>query len=83
MWLNADAEAIERSSIREDQSMRLHKGLRIVVCPASGGTVIEAQPFDHISPNINQSVPSMYIIHSDQDLAKEISKIITIQGLKG
>ena len=81
-WLNADLH-LEKSSIQDDQSPRLHKGLRIIVCPASGGTIIEAQPFDHMSPNFTQSTPAMYVIHSDQDLAKEISKIITIQGLKG
>lgn len=79
-WL--DADYLEKESIQKYQSLQLHKGLRIVICPALGGTIVEAQPFDHMSSNFTQSTPTMYIIHRDQDLAKEITKIITIQGLK-
>lgn len=55
------------------------KGIRFQVYKATGGMVVETSMYDrHKDRHFN----GLYIITDDQDLGKELAKIITMETLK-
>lgn len=72
------------TSLREQPSIddmdRLNSNpLRIDVHHANGGMVIETRLYDRVKDRTHSS---LYVIHDSQDLGEELSKIITISGLR-
>jgi hypothetical protein len=55
------------------------RGIRFNVYKATGGTVIETSFYDRHKDRHNSS---LHVITDDQDLGKEIGKIITMETLK-
>lgn len=55
------------------------KGIRFTVSKAHGGVVVETSFYDRQRDRSNQG---LYVIRDDQDLGKEIGKIITMETLK-
>lgn len=55
------------------------KGIRFQVYKATGGMVIETNFYDRQK---DRSYNSLHIITDDQDLGKELAKIITMETLK-
>jgi hypothetical protein len=60
-------------------SLDSDKGIRFQVYKATGGTVIETSFYDRHKDRHNNS---LHVITDDQDLGKEIGKIITMETLK-
>ena len=55
------------------------KGIRFQVYKANGGMVVETSMYDRHKDRHHNS---LYIITDEQDLGKEIAKIITMETLK-
>jgi hypothetical protein len=55
-------------------------GFRLQVYKANGGIVVETRSYDRRRDESNNG---LYVITDDKDLGAEISKIITMENLKG
>lgn len=55
------------------------KNLNLNIYYATGGVVIKSHRYDHKTDRSNNS---LYIIREDQDLATELSRIVTVESLK-
>ena len=64
-----------------DHSPRLEGNpLRMNVFRANGGTIVETMRYDEVKDrNVNQ----LHIVGHDQDLGESLSKIITLESLRG
>jgi hypothetical protein len=67
------------SEIDRDTSIRSERGINFRVYKASGGTVIETQFYDDLK---DRSRRGLYVITDEQDMGREIAKIITVESLK-
>lgn len=67
------AISVDHSSIDSD------RGIRLAAYKAQGGMVVETNFYDRIK---DRSHRTLHIITDDQDLGKEIGKIITMETLK-
>jgi hypothetical protein len=55
------------------------RGFRLNVYRASGGIVVESTIYDEKK---DRNLTGLYVIADDADIGKEISKIITVEGMK-
>lgn len=91
-WFNkkvTQALCVEKSQDKEyypkplgairSNSIDAEKVIRFTVSKAQGGMVVETSFYDRHTDRSNQG---LYIITDNQDLGKELSKIITIESLK-
>jgi hypothetical protein len=84
-WLNSaydetvicETSTIGRSMVTS--TLDSDRNIRFNVYKASGGTIIETSFYDRHKDRHNAS---LHIITDDQDLGKEIGKIITMETLK-
>lgn len=67
------------ASLSKSNSMDFEKAIRFTVSKANGGMVIETNFYDR---HRDRSQSGLYIVRDDQDLGKEIGKIITMESLK-
>lgn len=85
-FLNDDGGCLKASSgldrsmqpVREDDFGNA-KNINLNVYYATGGLVIKSYKYDH---KTDRSHNSLYIIREEQDLANELSRIITVESLK-
>ena len=66
-------------AIGSGPSLDSDKGIRFQVYRANGGMVVETNMYDQHKDRHNRG---LYIITDEQDLGKEIAKIITMESLK-
>ena len=80
-WLNQD-EAMEAKPSRlvESTDLDSNQPLRITIHRAAGGMIIETRTYDRVKDRQNQN---LHIVTHDQDLAESLSKIITMESLRG
>jgi hypothetical protein len=71
----------EKVQIRSSDDLRA-KGIYFKVYNASGGTVIETTPMNSDHDQYVDNRASLYVIHESQDLATELSHIITLTSLR-
>lgn len=55
------------------------RGFKLNVYRASGGIVVESTIYDEKK---DRNLTGLYVIADDADIGKEISKIITVEGMK-
>ena len=67
------------STSAKSMSIDSDKAIRFTVSKAQGGVVVETSFYDRLKDRSNQG---LYVIRDDQDLGKEIGKIITMETLK-
>jgi hypothetical protein len=87
-WLtNFDSDQPERenisrtlSKVRESNEPDHEKSLNFRVWFANGGKVIQTNRYDH---HKDRNLTSMYVITDEQDLGREIDKIVTMESLRG
>lgn len=60
-------------------SIDTDKAIRFTVSKAQGGIVVETNFYDRIS---DRSFSGLYVFTDEQDLGKELNKIITLETLK-
>jgi len=65
--------------IDRDPNINSERGINFNVYKASGGTVIETRFYDELK---DRNRRGLYVITDEQDMGKEIAKIITVESLK-
>ena len=80
-WLNQD-EAMEAKPSRlvESTDLDSFSPMRLTIHRAAGGMVIETRTYDRVKDRQNQN---LHIVTHEQDLAESLSKIITMESLRG
>lgn len=61
-----------------DRTIDSH-GFNFKVHKATGGTIIELNKYDSVNDRHKNAI---YVIMDDRDLGEELSKIITVEGLR-
>ena len=56
-----------------------NNGFNFKVHKANGGTIIEMNKYDEVNDRHKNAI---YVIMDDKDLGEELSKIITVEGLR-
>lgn len=81
-WINEEEKVEESIGSRLVDSTELdsNQPMRITIHRAAGGMVIETRTYDRIKDRNNQN---LHIITHEQDLAESLSKIITMESLRG
>ena len=82
-WVNSDNYAMTISSSKslavESESLSTEP-MRLSIYRANGGTVVETRIYDRQK---DRSQNQLHIIGHDQDLGQSLSKIITMESLRG
>ena len=87
-WINSayndeavicEGPGIGRSMSMVTSTLDSDRNIRFNVYKATGGTIIETSFYDRLKDRHNTS---LHIITDDQDIGKEIGKIITMETLK-
>ena len=81
-WLTEDEAVndIKPSRLVESTDFDSNQPLRITIHRAAGGMVIETRTYDRVKDRQNQN---LHIVTHDQNLAESLSKIITMESLRG
>jgi len=81
-WINEEGQVEESIGARLVESTEIdsNQPLRITIHRAAGGMVIETRTYDRIKDRNNQN---LHIVTHEQDLAEGLSKIITMESLRG
>ena len=80
---NFDSDVVEQSKLtvsRADDGPDHDKCLNFRVWFANGGKVIQTNKYDRLK---DRSTTSMYVITEEQELGRELDKIITMESLRG
>jgi len=76
-----EAEAPNRAVRGDEVEHRLEGNpLRMNVFRANGGTIVETSRYDEVK---DRNVTQLHIVGHDQDLGESLSKIITLESLRG
>lgn len=76
-----EAEAPNRAVRGDEVEHRLEGNpLRMSVYRANGGTIVETSRYDEVK---DRNVTQLHIVGHDQDLGQSLSKIITMESLRG
>lgn len=81
-WLTED-EAVKESKpsrLVESTDLDSNQPMRITIHRAAGGIVVETRTYDRVKDRQNQN---LHIVTHEQDLAESLSKIITMESLRG
>ena len=79
-WLMNSDNEIELDSIPQPETAHIQSnGMRFQLFKASGGYVIETTYYDDRK---DERINKMYVVTEDQDIGKEIGKIITMEALR-
>jgi len=81
-WVYDEGEVEQPKSLGLVESTELDSSspMRITIHRAAGGVVIETRTYDRIKDRHNQN---LHIVTHDQDLAEGLSKIVTMESLRG
>lgn len=87
-WINSDQYIVESipigkksaNSISVDDDGLRSQPFRLKVYNASGGIIVETSKYDVIK---DRTVNGLHIITHDQELGETLSKIITMESLRG
>lgn len=79
-WLMNSDNEIELDSIPQPETAHIQSnGMRFQLFKASGGYVIETTHYDD---RRDERINKMYVVTEEQDIGKEIGKIITMEALR-
>lgn len=86
-WENAREEADVPQAIASTKSGRLvardhdwHDNLNIAIATATGGKIVTFRRYDHRNDRSDNRV---YVIPEDHDFNVELSKLITLESMRG
>ena len=85
MWVLSDESAINKVSqrgiaISTDSETLSSEPLRLSIYRANGGTIVETRVYDRQK---DRSQNQLHIVGNDEDLGRSLSKIITMESLRG
>jgi hypothetical protein len=92
-WVREDWDKVREDDIHVNRPMPSRKGVLSIghertidnhgfnfkVHKATGGTIIELSKYDNVNDRHKNAI---YVIMDDKDLGEELSKIITVEGLR-
>lgn len=82
-WVNSEdhiGAEVKPSRLVESNDLDSNSPMRIIIHRAAGGMVVETRTYDRLKDRHNQN---LHIVSHDQDLAEALSKIITMESLRG
>lgn len=82
-WVNSEdriGAEVKPSRLVESTDLDSNSPMRITIHRAAGGMVVETRTYDRLKDRHNQN---LHIVSHDQDLAEALSKIITMESLRG
>ena len=77
---NTLAEYPQSMKLRAEPERFSTHGMTFTIYAANGGHVVEFRSYD---PSTDRSVSSMHVIPEDQEFSDTISKIVTLECLRG
>ena len=77
---NTPAEYPQTMKLRAEPERFSTHGMTFTIYAANGGHVVEFRSYD---PSTDRSVSSMHVIPEDQEFSDTISKIVTLECLRG
>ncbi|NDG32957.1 hypothetical protein EB118_23180 [bacterium] len=77
-WINEGQDTIGR--IEESSELNTEGPMRITIHKAAGGLIVETRSYDNLKDRSHQR---LHIVTHDQDLAQSLTKIITMESLRG
>jgi len=82
-WVNDyenEAKASRATLVTADSESLSSEPLRLSIYRANGGTIVETRVYDRQK---DRSQNQLHIVNNDQDLGEALSKIITMEALRG
>lgn len=81
-WLNSDDGSVPtpKLAVSRSNDFDSDSGLSMRLFKAHGGRIIS---FQHYDRKTDRSYNSVYIITDEQDFERELSKIITMESMRG
>jgi len=82
-WVNDyknEAKASRANLVTADSESLSSEPLRLSIYRANGGTIVETRVYDRQK---DRSQNQLHIVNNDQDLGEALSKIITMEALRG
>ena len=79
-WLNDDDIQLEREVITaRDRNAPSQNGMNFVLYKAVGGHVLESRTYNQ---KTDRTDGTLYMIHEDQDFAKQVAQAIMLEQMK-
>jgi hypothetical protein len=79
-WLNEEDIRLERGIVVErDRSAPSQNGMNFCLYTAVGGHILESRVYN---PKTDRSDGTLYMIHEDQDFAKQVAQAIMLEQMK-
>lgn len=81
-WLNDEREEAQLTigRVEENTELNTEGPMRITIHKAAGGLIVETRSYDSVKDRSHQR---LHIVTHDQDLAQSLTKIITMESLRG
>jgi hypothetical protein len=79
-WLNEEDIQLARASLVErDRSAPSQNGMNFCLYTAVGGHILESRAYN---PKTDRTDGTLYMIHEDQDFAKQVAQAIMLEQMK-
>jgi hypothetical protein len=79
-WLNNDEIQLERVEVVErDRSSPAINGMNFTLYNAVGGHILECKNYNH---KTDRHEGTLYMIHDDEDFAKQVAQAIMLEQMK-
>jgi len=80
-WINQEeAQLTTIGRVEENPELNTEGPMRITIHKAAGGLIVETRTYDNLKDRSHQR---LHIVTHDQDLAQSLTKIITMESLRG
>lgn len=76
----AEIPRLNKGTVRARDDFESEEGLNMQVHKAIGGRIVS---FNHYDRKTDRGYRKVYIINDEQDFEKELSKIITLESMRG
>jgi hypothetical protein len=79
-WLNNDDIQLERATVIErDRSAPSQNGMNFCLYTAVGGHILESRTYNQ---KTDRHEGTLYMIHDDEDFAKQVAQAIMLEQMK-
>jgi len=80
-WINEEeAQLTTIGRVEENPELNTEGPMRITIHKAAGGLIVETRTYDNVKDRSHQR---LHIVTHDQDLSQSLTKIITMESLRG
>lgn len=79
-WLTSDEVQLEREVVTaRDRNAPAQNGMNFCLYKAVGGHILESRAYN---PKTDRTDGTLYMIHEDQDFAKQVAQAIMLEQMK-